>query len=95
MTESEAFTRILQYLEIILPDDGGGPFWGQEPYRSDLFQIFATSYDSCRLHGDRIWQYLQEQLFPRRRVSDDDRQSIFNMCQAWSEWRYAWDKIPR
>ena len=95
MTEPEALSRICEHLEFIFPDQSDGPYWGQEPYRSDLFQIFAASHGSCHLHGDRIWQYLQDQWFPRKNVSDDDRQAISDICRAWSEWRYAWDKLPQ
>lgn len=95
MTESELFTQMCEYLDIIFPNGGGGPFWGQGSYRSDLFKLFAASYDSCHLHGDRIWQYLQDQWFPRKSISGDDRQTVFTICQAWSEWRYAWDNLPQ
>ena len=54
MTESELYREICEYLDIIFPDGGGGPFWSQGPYRDDLFRLFAKSYDSCHLHGDQI-----------------------------------------
>lgn len=95
MTKSEVFTQICQYLDIIFPDGGGGPFWSQESYRSDLFQIFAESYDSCPLHGDEISQYLNDQWFPRKKISETDRHTVFDICRAWSEWQYAWKKFPQ
>jgi hypothetical protein len=95
MTELELFTGICEYLDIIFPDRGGGPFWGQGTYRKDLFKLFAASYDSCHLHGDQISQYLQDQWFPRRKISEGDRQAVSDICQAWSEWRYAWDNLPQ
>lgn len=95
MTEAELFPRLCEHLDLIFPDDGDGPFWSQEPYRNDLFQLFAASHDSCHLHGDQLWLYLQDQWFPRKRFSEEDRQAVSDICRAWSEWRYAWDKLPR
>ena len=95
MTESELYTQMCGYLDGIFPDGGGGPYWGQGSYRSDLFKLFAASHDSCHLHGDQIWQYLQNQWFPGKRLSEDNRQAVFDICRAWSEWHYAWDNRPR
>jgi len=92
MTEQELYSRICNYLDIMFPDGGGGPFWGQEPYRSDLFQVFAASYDDCPLHGDQIWHHLQDQWSPRKKLSEKDSQAAFDICRTWSEWQYAWDK---
>lgn len=61
MTEAELFPQICEYLDFIFPDDGDGPCWSQEPYRNDLFRLFAASHDSCHLHGDQLWSYLQDQ----------------------------------
>lgn len=95
MSESEVFDHIIKYLNMIFPRDSVGPFWEQEPYRSDLFQIFAASYDACPLSGDRIWYHLRDQWFPSRNMSDKDRQTVYEICRSWGQWRYAWDKFSR
>jgi hypothetical protein len=95
MTQPDLYRQLGDYLDGIFPDGGGGPFWGQEPYRSDLFKLFAASHDSCHLHGDQIWQHLKDQWFPGKKLSEEDSNTVFDLCQAWSEWRYAWDKWPK
>jgi hypothetical protein len=96
MTELEVFAELCACLDIVFPDDGGGPSWNQEQYRSDFFKVFAKSYDSCPLHGERIERHLEARWVPRKNdLSKKDRRSISEICQAWEEWRYAWDKFPR
>ncbi|OJW23407.1 MAG: hypothetical protein BGO49_02195 [Planctomycetales bacterium 71-10] len=95
MTESEVLSQIVEHLDLIFPDGGNGPFWSQEPYRSDLFKLFAASYETCPIHGDRIWLSLKDRWFPRRNLSEQDSRIVFEICQAWTEWKYAWDKFPR
>jgi hypothetical protein len=95
MMQPDLYRQLGGYLDDIFPDGGGGPFWGQEPYRSDLFKLFAASHDSCHLHGDQILEYLKDQWLPGKNLSEDDRNAVSDICQAWSEWRYAWDKRPQ
>jgi hypothetical protein len=49
MTEPEALVRICENLEMLFPEGGGGPYWGQKPYRSALFEVFAASHGTCHL----------------------------------------------
>jgi hypothetical protein len=92
MTDSELYRQFCEYLDSIFPDGGGGPSWSQEPYRSDLFKLFAASHGSCHLHGDEIRQYLRDQWFPGKNLSEEDSDAVFDICGAWSEWQYAWNK---
>jgi hypothetical protein len=90
--ELDALDRIEKWLDLMSPKDSGHPFWGQEPYRGMLFAIFAETYPKTRLHGDRITDHFGEEW--RREHSEKEWETLHDICRAWSEWLYAWDKHP-
>ena len=88
--------RLLEHFDSLFPSGSGGsgPFWSQDPYRTDLFSIFRTAYPKGHLHGDHIAELLREQWYPQRPdLTEDQKSDVWDMCQAWSEWLYAWEEF--
>jgi len=83
-------------LELLFAGGGQPGYWGQEPYRSDFFKVFAEVYDIDPMHGDQVKELLKE-----RHLSSDDpehgrkTEELHQICRAWSEWKYAWDKFRK
>ncbi len=74
----------------------------QEPYKGDIFKVFARAYnggllvDEERRHlrGDALYQAIIE----RRPVADDDtkkQQLLEQLDTMWREWTYAWERCDR
>lgn len=88
--------RIIKYFDLHCPPGQWGPaITSQEPYRGDLFNIFSDSYAAgARIHGDAITEMLRDAWQPTR---EDLRgkelpEKVWQACQDWSEWLYAWEK---
>jgi hypothetical protein len=87
--------ELLEFFHKLLPQDSLDMFWEQEPYKGELFQIFEAAYArGVRVHGDDIWEWAREEFIADRDdLNDDDKQHLFAMCEAWSDWLYAWERM--
>jgi hypothetical protein len=91
--ERRALQRIENWLGLIFPGPSAGwPNWKGEPWKGDLFTIFAETYPRMRLHGNRIQKHLEDRWGKDR--SDKEWNTVLDILAAWSEWLYAWDKHP-
>ena len=66
--------------------------WRQEEYRAEFFKAFASIYQIQAMYGDEVEDFLTERHLrrddPRR---EEKLQELSQICDAWSEWKYAWD----
>ena len=93
MTERDIYNEFARLLDFLFVTPGHPAFWQQEPYRSDFFKLFVESYPIHHLHGDRIAETLRETWLKQDDPRHDEKSDVlFEVCQAWTEWRYAWDK---
>jgi len=99
MTQQELLSRLQQLLEIHL--DCG--YLRQEPYKSDLFSVFATAYNSGyfeersnpSLKGDSLRELLVAQWFRNtdtQAMTERRRELLGQLLPMWEEWRYALDR---
>ena len=73
-----------------------GADWRQESYRQFLFEAFAKVYDIEPMHGDQVKKFICEQcLNPQDSQHKEKLRSLCEFCNTWSEWLYAWDKVPK
>lgn len=93
--EFQVIEKMKQYLDQIFPENEPPIYWGQGSYRSDLFNIFTSAYQSSHMQGDPVFQLLKDQWRPNIERSKEETCSLQLMCQAWNEWVYAWDNHPR
>lgn len=97
MTAPEIFRKIEEHLDMTHKQILGN--MRQDPYRSDLFKLFAEAYrnrffdeeSEPLLTGDAILVKLE-----RRWVADNEerRKLLWDFTTMWNDWRYAWDKHP-
>jgi len=70
--------------------------WRQEPYRSDFFKAFASVYEIEPMDGEQVKRFLKECHLrrddPRR---EEKAEELTQICDAWDEWKYAWDNYPK
>jgi|GEM_PF-5056989 len=76
----------------------------QEPYRSDLFNIFRDAYKKgfCGttkrplISGDSIWSYARHTgwVHPENQTLKKRYEDIHVVQTWWDEWSYTWDRNP-
>jgi hypothetical protein len=76
---------------------GGQPaHWRQEPYRSDFFAAFAKVYRvDPAVDGERVKAFLGDQRpYKSDPRYDEKMDELAEICDAWTEWAFAWKKWP-
>lgn len=70
--------------------------WGQETDRVDFFEAFARIYDIAPMHGDQVETFIRERYLVRNDPQYKEKvDTLHEICNAWSEWLYAWNKFPK
>jgi hypothetical protein len=86
--------KVIAYLNHQLR--GGLGSIHQEPYRMDLFKLFAEAYNqglitNGALVADRVRTSVMEQWFTHNEEKDKERLYYLDKVhEAWDEWQYAW-----
>ena len=101
MNAEEIINEIVEFLDSRLPPPaGGGGNMHQEPYRSDLFNLFSEAYGngdmnqgaSPYLSADGLRDYIVARW--QNGTQEQRDKQIDRLCTMWREWMYAWDKHP-
>jgi len=98
MTQEEIIKKVIAFLNLMR----SGASIAQEPYKSDLFNLFKNAYkngyfersSSPCLTGEAltdivIAQWVDDEEKPERK---ERLKLIQRLVPKWDEWRYAWDK---
>ena len=68
----------------------------QEPYKEDLFRLFAAAYNGGFMERSAESHYLStdslRELLVVRAPDIINNKSVYDLLDMWTEWRYAWDK---
>ena len=93
MTFEEIINRLIDKLRAHAAGKLG--HMQQEPYKGDLFRIFASAYNSGFMEKSAGSQYLSadslRDLLVARAPDIIDNKVVYDFFDLWSEWRYAWD----
>jgi hypothetical protein len=74
---------------------GDQAHWRQEPYRSDFFAAFAEVYRVDSMHGDQVKAFFGDRHLHKNDPRYDEKMGVLReICDAWTEWEYAWRKSP-
>jgi hypothetical protein len=70
--------------------DGSRGYIHQEPYKGDIFQLFAGCMKGTAISGDELVRRLRE----KGGYEDGTEASelLMEIRRMWDEWRYAWDR---
>lgn len=102
MEPHEIVQRIVEYLDQHLRGLRGAI--GQEPYRSQFFQLFeearARGYAATSSHPRLTADGLRDEVIKQWITHGDPKQAeklkwLDDLCDKWHEWVYAWDKRDR
>ncbi len=97
MTRDEIVAEIIDLLRGHLGSGRGD--MGQDPYRSDLFKVFARAHRAglCVPEGLRA-DPMAEVVIARWIKGEDDERTeklkrglIQDLAVRWTYWQYAWD----
>jgi hypothetical protein len=67
--------------------------WRQEPYRSDFFAAFTEVYHVAPMNGEQVETFFKDQHLRRSDPRYDEKMGVLEeICDAWTEWEYAWRK---
>jgi hypothetical protein len=69
-------------------------YWGQDSYKSFIFRKFCETYAIQPLHGDAVFKHIEPRIEPAP-LRDEKLKALREICDAWSEWQYAFDNHPR
>ena len=95
MTRDDVALKIINHLRLWKKAD-----INQEPYRSDLFDIFAYAFNAGMLTGrnDLNVDVLTGLILSRGQDVVDDSHPCTNWGKfrnSWEEWTYAWNHRSR
>ena len=94
--------KILNELDRLLwfhfPDEklaGNSPYWGQEPYRGDLFALCCQALGL--VNGDQVFQHIRSHWNIQRQhpLSENDQLRLDQLESAWGEWQYAMRRLDK
>jgi hypothetical protein len=95
MDANDILKRLDQLLSLHFPDERfpNGPYWGQEPYRSDFFALCMEAYDF--VSRDDVANHVRQHWNARRqhRLPSSDEGQLDKVVDAWGEWQYARRKL--
>ena len=98
MIYREVLEAIIDYLRMHRRGSVG--YLGQEPYKGDLFKLFAKAYNAGLteldtapprelLTGDALGSVIME----RAPEFAEGGEEVYFLTQKWDEWRYAWKHV--
>ena len=92
----DVLDRMWTWFELMFEGPGHHAHWRQESYRGEFFKAFATLYRTEPLHGDAVREFLRERRLPRQAARRKEKLDVLDeICDAWSEWKYAWDNFSQ
>jgi hypothetical protein len=72
---------------------GDQAHWRQEPYRSDFFAAFAEVSRVDPISRERVEAFFKDHHLSTSDPRYDEKMGVLSeICDAWSEWEYAWRK---
>jgi hypothetical protein len=94
MTHDQILAEVVAFLES--QRRGGIGSLYEEPYRMDLFKLFAEAYNQGLitngfLVADRLYDSVKERWLTHEAEEDKKRLSYLEKVHmAWYDWQYAW-----
>jgi hypothetical protein len=94
MTQEQILTEVIAYLNS--QRRGGTGFLYQEPYRMQLFALFAEAYNQGLItNGSLVAEKMRDSVLERwlTRNQEEDKKRLpylDKVHMAWYEWQYAW-----
>jgi hypothetical protein len=95
MTREQILTDVIAYLDSQYQGGTGSLY--QEPYRMQLFTLFAQAYNQgCITNGslvsDKLYESVKERWLTHDQEEDKKRLSYLEKVHmAWYHWQYAWE----
>lgn len=94
-SKDDALNRLDKFLWIHFPDDPAGnpPWWGQRPYRDDLFKLCMEAYGV--VNRDCVAEHVRSHWNIQRQcpVPEDLERDLERLVDAWGEWQFAYHKL--
>ncbi len=95
MTREEIIKEVIWFLDRQL--GGGIGSIHQEPYKGDVFKLFAQAYNQGfvrdgTLVADALQETVKEQWFTHDENEDKNRMYFLGRLHTcWHDWQYAWN----
>jgi hypothetical protein len=89
--ENEVYRKLDAYFDLNFPIGREGPEVLEESHKSEFFAIFAEAFRA----GANIWSGQISERFGsewREKRTQEQWDDAMELCDAWDEWWYAWDK---
>ena len=93
MTENDAVSKLRIFFGFIFPETPDHrPNWNSPAYKPMFFDLFIQSGPSLAFTSEQLEERAIDWLSDRQ-LTNDNRGTIKDMCNAWQEWCYCRDNL--